>query len=153
MIYREIGRKKMTQFLDYDKIVFDDITVDWCITFIFNKIMALDSIRTFDMFQGKYSIMMWGDLTSQYDEIYKFLTYSDRNWMPFYIMFCIILNFGLVDRKHFKLYNELLALVLGRCGVFHAEVNDTEYVVVGENGEGNRYGNGRVRPEWAEQDR
>ena len=73
--------------------------------------------------------------------------------MPFYIMFCIILNFGLVDRNHFKLYNELLALVLGRCGVFHAEVNDTEYVVVGENGEGNRYGNGRVRPEWAEQDR
>ena len=58
MIYREIGRKKMTQFLDNNKIVFDDITVDWCITFIFNKIMALDSIRTFDMFQGKYSIMM-----------------------------------------------------------------------------------------------
>ena len=53
MIYREIGRKKMTQFLDNNKIVFDDITVDWCVTFKFNRVMALDSIRTFDMFQRK----------------------------------------------------------------------------------------------------
>ena len=43
-------REKITQFVDADKIVFVDITSDWCVTCKFNKIMALDSIRTLDMF-------------------------------------------------------------------------------------------------------
>ena len=34
--------------------------------------------------------------------------------------------FGPVAINHGNLYKELLALVLGNCGVFYAEVDDTE---------------------------
>ena len=41
----------MNQFVDADKILFDNVTVDWCVTYIFNKIVDLDSIRTLDIFR------------------------------------------------------------------------------------------------------
>ena len=39
--------------MDADKILFYNVTVDSCITCKFNKIVALDSIRTPDLFQKK----------------------------------------------------------------------------------------------------
>ena len=41
----------ITQSIDADKIVFDDVTVDWCVTCKFNKIGDLGSITTLEMFQ------------------------------------------------------------------------------------------------------
>ena len=38
IIYGEIDRKKMTSFVDANKIYFDDSTVDWCATYKLNKI-------------------------------------------------------------------------------------------------------------------
>ena len=35
------------------KIVFVDVTTDWCITCKFNKIVALDSIGKLDLFREK----------------------------------------------------------------------------------------------------
>ena len=43
--------KKNIRFLDYDKILFGDVTIDWYVTCKFNKIMALDSIRMLEIFQ------------------------------------------------------------------------------------------------------
>ena len=53
IIYREIEGIKMTQFLDADKIVFDDVTVDCCVTCKVDKLMSLDSARKIDLFQEK----------------------------------------------------------------------------------------------------
>ena len=53
MIYGEIDRWNMTQFLGADKIVFDNITVCWCVTCIFNKIMTLHIIWTLELLQRK----------------------------------------------------------------------------------------------------
>ena len=43
----------MTQFLDADKTVLDDVTFDLCTTCKIQKIMALDSIRTLELYQRK----------------------------------------------------------------------------------------------------
>ena len=40
----------MKQFVDYDKTVFDNVIVYWCVTCKFNRIMNLDSTRTVEMF-------------------------------------------------------------------------------------------------------
>ena len=44
-----------------------------CVTCKFNKIMALDTIRTLDLFHRKNVIVMWDNFTSEYDEIYNYL--------------------------------------------------------------------------------
>ena len=46
----------ITQFVDADKIVFDGVTVDWCVKCKFNKTLTLDSIRTLDIFKRKTSL-------------------------------------------------------------------------------------------------
>ena len=86
-LWQKFERNKINQFVDAGKIVFVDITADWCVTCKFNKIMALDSNRTLELFQRKNVIAMRGDFTSQDDEIYKFLTYYDRVGIPFYIIY------------------------------------------------------------------
>ena len=73
------------------------VIVDWCVTYKFNKIMALDSIRTIDLFQRETALLIWGDFASQDDEIYKLLTYYNRVVITLYIMFFLILNyFGVI---------------------------------------------------------
>ena len=53
IIYGEIERGNITQFVDADKIVVDYVTVDWCVTYKFNKILDLNSIRAFELFSEK----------------------------------------------------------------------------------------------------
>ena len=48
-----MDKKKITYFVDSDKIVFDDVTVYWYVTYTFNKTMAQDIIMRIDMFQRK----------------------------------------------------------------------------------------------------
>ena len=45
-----MDKKNITYFVDSDKIVFDDVTVYWHVTYTFNKTMALDIIMRIDMF-------------------------------------------------------------------------------------------------------
>ena len=71
--------------------MFDYVTVDLCVAYNFNKIMALDSIRAIELFRGNI-LAMWGDFTSQNNEIHKLLTYYNRYRMPLYIMFFLILQ-------------------------------------------------------------
>ena len=54
-----------------------------------------------------------------------------------------------MDSNHSKLYNELLALVIGRYEGIHAEVNTTGTGVGMVNGRGK----GSGRPAWAERDK
>ena len=48
----------MTQFVDYYKILFGNVTVDWFITYKFNKITTLDSFSLIDTFHRKSVITM-----------------------------------------------------------------------------------------------
>ena len=48
-----MDKKKIIYFVDPDKIVFDDVTVDWYVTYKFNKSTDLDIIRRIELFQRK----------------------------------------------------------------------------------------------------
>ena len=53
-MYGSIEKENNNQFVDSDKIVFGGVTVYWCVTCEFNKIVALDSIRTLGLFKRKH---------------------------------------------------------------------------------------------------
>ena len=53
IMYGEFESKNITQCVDYDKVVFVDVTVDWCVTYKFNNITALYSIRALGLIQRK----------------------------------------------------------------------------------------------------
>ena len=63
--------------------MFDDVTVDWCVTCKFNKIMALNNTRTREIWQKKSIIAMGVDFTFQDDEIYLFLIYYNSVGISF----------------------------------------------------------------------
>ena len=44
----------MIQFVDADKILFDGVNVDWCAIYKLNEIVALNIIRTLEMFQIRF---------------------------------------------------------------------------------------------------
>ena len=46
----------MNQFFVAVKIVFVDVTYDWCVTYKFSKILVLDSIRMIEIFWRKKSL-------------------------------------------------------------------------------------------------
>lgn len=86
-VWRKFEKDKIGQLVDSGKIVFVDITADWCVTCKFNKIMTLNNNRTLELFEKKNVIAMRGDFTSQDNEIYKFLADYDRVGIPFYIIY------------------------------------------------------------------
>ena len=61
-IYGEVERKNISQCLDANKIVFVDITVDWCVSSKFNTIVYLDSIRALGMYQRRKTLQCKVDL-------------------------------------------------------------------------------------------
>ena len=44
ILYGEIERKNITLFVDADKIVFGDVTIEWLVTCKYDKIISLDGI-------------------------------------------------------------------------------------------------------------
>lgn len=86
-VWKRFEKDKIEQLVGSGKIVFVDITADWCVTCKFNNIMTLNSNKTLELFERKNVIAMRGDFTSQDDEIYKFLKYYDRVGIPFYIIY------------------------------------------------------------------
>ena len=50
IMHGETDMINITLFVDYDKIVFDDVTVGWCVAYKSNHIMTLHGISMLDMF-------------------------------------------------------------------------------------------------------
>ena len=66
------------------KIVFVDVTADWCLTCKYNRFMVLDRNKTINLFK-KYNIFaMRGDLTSHNDVIYNYIVANNSYGIPFY---------------------------------------------------------------------
>ena len=92
---RKLKVKLLPNVLMLIKILCDDVTANWCVTCEYNKIVALDNIRTPDMFHRKNGITIWGDFASQYDEMNEFLSSHDRFGISLYNIFCIIIHWFL----------------------------------------------------------
>lgn len=69
------------------KVVFVDITADWCLTCKANKIRVLDRAPVFDALQQNTVVLMQGDWTRPSDTINEFLNSHDRYGVPFNIVY------------------------------------------------------------------
>ena len=70
-----------------DKIVFLDITADWCATCQFNKINVLNSPRINKVFKDNNVLLIRADWTKPNKQINLFLDKYDRFGIPFNAFF------------------------------------------------------------------
>ncbi len=69
------------------KVVFVDVTADWCLTCQVNKIRVLDRAPVFDALQQNTIVLMKGDWTRPSDTINQFLNSHGRYGVPFNIVY------------------------------------------------------------------
>ena len=96
-----------------DKIIFIDITADWCATCQFNKINVLDSQLIKEVFEKYNVIKIRGDWTKPNITIEKFLQEHKKFGIPFNIIYNkenpegIILSELLSEKKILEVLNKL----------------------------------------------
>ena len=92
--------------IDDNKIIFVDITADWCATCQYNKINVLNSTKTEEIF-SKYTILkVRGDWTKPNDKIYEFLKANNKFGIPFNIIYNQKYPKGIILNELFT-YNEI----------------------------------------------
>ena len=85
--WQKFDRAAIDKHLAAGKIVFVDITADWCITCKYNKFMLLDRDSITKLFKEYNVIAMRGDITSHNQEIYDYLVANGQIGVPFYIIY------------------------------------------------------------------
>ena len=78
------------------KIVFVDITADWCITCKVNKITTLDKTEVINYFNESNVILYRADWTNKDISILNFLQQNERYGIPFNIIYGPSLKKGIV---------------------------------------------------------
>lgn len=69
------------------KVVFVDVTADWCLTCKANEYFVLDTQRFKDLVQKNHVDFIKIDWTSKDPEVYEYLKSFDRNGIPFYTVY------------------------------------------------------------------
>ena len=75
------------ELVSKEKIVFIDITADWCATCQYNKINVLNSNQIEKLFTKYEVIKVKGDWTKPNTKIEKFLQKNNRYGIPFNIIY------------------------------------------------------------------
>jgi suppressor for copper-sensitivity B len=78
---------KIEKLLKQDKIVFVDITADWCVTCKYNKFMVLNNEYVMDFLKKNGVIALRGNFTKNNKEISEFLSKHNRFGIPFNIIY------------------------------------------------------------------
>jgi len=81
----DASRKKI--LIDSEKVVFIDITADWCLTCKANKLLVLDSSYVKKALSRENVVKMRGDWTQKNSEILSFLKENGRFGIPFNIVY------------------------------------------------------------------
>ena len=77
----------LTELIADEKLVFVDVTADWCITCKANKALVLDTASVSALFDEKAVVMMQADWTLPDDEIAAFLASYERFGIPFNVLY------------------------------------------------------------------
>ena len=77
----------IAEILDNKKIVFVDITADWCVTCQYNKQKVINTQEIQDLFNEFQVMQVKGDWTLPDEKIELFLESYDRFGIPFNIMY------------------------------------------------------------------
>ncbi len=78
---------KVQSLIKADKIVFVDITADWCMTCQINKIFVLDRLSTIKLFKDNEVYTFMGDLTKENELVSKFLLEKGVAGIPYNIIY------------------------------------------------------------------
>ena len=87
MKWQAFDETKLTQLIEDDKIIFVDVTADWCITCKANKALVLDRDETQAMLTASDVVMMQADWTLPDEAISAFLARYNRFGIPFNIVY------------------------------------------------------------------
>ena len=85
--WHEFNPDKIQSHVNSGKVVFIDITAEWCLTCKANKILVLNSSKVIKALSAGNVIKMRADWTQQDPEILKFLQSHDRFGIPFNIIY------------------------------------------------------------------
>lgn len=69
------------------RLVFVDVTADWCFTCKFNEKLVLDTAEVAGAFARRDVLAMKADWTNRNDEIGDYLASFDRYGIPFYVLY------------------------------------------------------------------
>ena len=78
---------KIKAYVEAGKIVFVDITADWCVSCKYNKLMVLNRNKTMKLFQNHNVYAMRGDFSMHNQEIYEYLVANGSYGIPFYKLY------------------------------------------------------------------
>ena len=87
LIWVEFDETKIDKYLDQNKIVFVDITADWCITCKVNDILVLDSKKVKNLFNSENVVLMRGDWTHEDKNISSFISNWQRFGIPLNVVY------------------------------------------------------------------
>lgn len=84
------------KLLEENKIIFVDITADWCLTCKTNEILVINSQEIQDKFKEYKVVKMRGDLTRHDEAITSFLKQHKRSGIPFNIIYSAKFKDGII---------------------------------------------------------
>jgi suppressor for copper-sensitivity B len=92
------GTDSLIQWVDFDRreaealaaagrLVFVDVTADWCFTCKFNERLVLETQEVAEAFHRLRVVPMRADWTNRDDDIARYLAEFDRYGIPFYLLY------------------------------------------------------------------
>lgn len=78
---------KLQKYIADGKVIFINVTADWCMTCKYNKSMLLDTQEFKDLLQKHNAIFMEGDITYQDEIVMLFLKLHKQSGIPFNVVF------------------------------------------------------------------
>jgi suppressor for copper-sensitivity B len=82
--WHKFERDKIKTYVDQGKIIFVNITADWCVSCKYNNLMVLNRDKTMKLFQEYEVYAMKGDFSSHNQEIYDYIVANGSYGIPFY---------------------------------------------------------------------
>ncbi|WP_161958686.1 protein-disulfide reductase DsbD family protein [Ferruginivarius sediminum] len=85
--WQTLDRTRIQDMVDAGKVVFVDVTADWCITCKVNKAAVINTETVQARLDGKDVVRMRGDWTRPSDEIAEYLASFGRYGIPFNVVY------------------------------------------------------------------
>lgn len=83
-IWQPLEPEKIAEYIAEDKIVFVNISADWCPTCKINKFFVLDREQTLTLLAEDYIIAMHGDITKPDPVVSRYMQKLGKNAIPIY---------------------------------------------------------------------
>jgi suppressor for copper-sensitivity B len=80
-------RQEASRMVSAGRLVFVDVTADWCFTCKVNEQLVLETPEIADLFESYQVVPMKADWTNRSDEISRFLADHGRYGIPFYLLY------------------------------------------------------------------